>query len=83
MGLVKTCFATGGMRTMMIPGLRLIFVLNQSKYTGEILVAGKILAAVLHVSMRLAIQDYGFKAVVSSFLQISLKIMHSIMGYFP
>ena len=69
---------------MMIPGLRLIFVLNQSKYTGEILVAGKNFgcgSSREHAAW--AIQDYGFKAVVSSFLQISLKIMHSIMGYFP
>lgn len=44
------------------------FVLNQSKYTGEILVAGKNFgcgSSREHAAW--AIQDYGFKAVVSSF----------------
>lgn len=44
------------------------FVLNQSKYTGEILVAGKNFgcgSSREHAAW--AIQDYGFRAVVSSF----------------
>ena len=60
------------------------FVLNDPSFSGSILVAGNNFgcgSSREHAAWALA--DYGFKVVVSSFLQISLKGMRSITVYYP
>ncbi len=68
MDLAKISFATGDMKMMMRQILRTDFPLNQSQYSGEILVAGKNFgcgSSREHAAW--SILDDGFRVVVSSF----------------